>query len=472
VFYELHVGTFSEQGDYQGVRDRLAELAGLGITAIELMPIADFPGRWNWGYDGAAWFAPARCYGRPEALVGLIDEAHRHGIAVFLDVVYNHFGPDGAYALALAPEAISRRELTPWGCALDFDGPGAPGVRRWVLDSARMWLEEYGFDGLRLDSTFAMVDRSADHILAELGRTARAIPGPRRLLIAEDHRNYRPVLRATSEGGLGMDAMWADDFHHQLRRILTGERHGYFADFDSCTADLARCVERGWLYSGQTSIFYGGLRGDPPDGVVPEQLVFCTQNHDQVGNRPHGDRMNAMVDEAAERAATALLLLAPQVPLLFMGQEWGATTPFRYFTDHHPVLGDAVAEGRRRDYAEFSGAPAELPDPQAEEAFEQSKLDWSQADTPRGRRILAMTAELIALRRSLDPLEGADSPVEGVVVLRRGSRQVVVALRGGLALELSGKLVWHTEAFADPASPPQLVGGRLTFSRPGAAIVE
>lgn len=406
VIYELHVGAFSPSGTFAGVADRLKDLHALGVTAVELMPVADFPGRHNWGYDGASLYAPAHGYGTPDELRRLVDVAHGLGVAVLLDVVYNHFGPDGAYAVAFSPLFLSDRHSSPWGAAVNMDGPGSELVRAFVADNALHWLHEYHLDGLRLDATHAIMDEGPQHVMAELASRVRT-EGPARpvLLIAEDDRNLSDIIRPAADGGWGFDAVWSDDFHHEARVLLTGDRDGYFADFAGTTADLASTIERGWLYTGQHSAYRDRPRGTDPAGISRERMITFLQNHDQIGNRAFGERLHHDVDLSVLRSLTALWLLGPETPLLFMGQEWAASTPFLFFTDHEPELGRKVTEGRRREFSRFAAfgseeARARIPDPQAPSTFDASRLVWDERERDHHAGILRLHAALLALRKS------------------------------------------------------------------------
>jgi maltooligosyltrehalose trehalohydrolase len=475
VFYELHVGTFTPEGTFAAVRDRLPYLASLGVTAVELMPVAEFPGRWNWGYDPAAFFAPSHTYGAPDDLRALVDDAHRTGLAVFLDVIYNHFGPDGAYAPAFSQAFFAGRHRTPWGPAINLDGEGATGVRRFFVENALHWLAEYHVDGLRLDATHALVDESPVHFLRDLAEAVRGLGGLKRYVVAEDHRNLKRLLLPPDAGGYGLDAVWSDDYHHQMRRILAGDRDGYFSDFAGSTRDLAATIERGWLFSGQHSMYFGGPRGTDPSGIPPFRFVHFLQNHDQIGNRAEGERLTAGSSGAAFRAAVALLLFAPELPLLFMGQEWTATTPFRYFTDHTPDLGVLVREGRRREFARFAGFAGAIPDPQDPGTFAASRLRWTEQQEEPHAAALRLHRDLLAYRRELSGGVGAESPIEGGLVLRRGAHVLLAALRTDVTLPLppAAEILWHTEQpqYAADAMPPRTAGNWMTFLRPGAVAV-
>jgi maltooligosyltrehalose trehalohydrolase len=397
VLYELHVGTFTPAGTYDAARGQLGYLADLGVRAIELMPVAAFAGSRGWGYDGVALYAPFAPYGSPDDLRRLVDEAHGHGLGVILDVVYNHFGPAGNYLAAYSPEYFVRA-ATPWGEAPNF---AHHAMRRYVVENALYWLKEFGFDGLRLDATHAIVDPPDDSILRELTTRTKEVGGT--LLFAEDERNEPAVVTS-----LGFDAIWADDFHHQLRVTVTGEKDGYFGSYTPGASGLAEAIQRGWIYEGQLYPRSGKPRGRPANDLRAESLVYCIQNHDQIGNRALGDRLGAAVSDDTYRAASMLLLFLPMTPLLFMGQEWCASTPFQYFTDHEGELGDAIARGRREEFKDFAAfrdpdSRETIPDPQASATFERSKLAWQERDEPAHAGVLALYRELLRLRRT-DPV--------------------------------------------------------------------
>jgi maltooligosyltrehalose trehalohydrolase len=427
VVYELHVGTFTPEGNYAAAAQRLPELAELGITTLELMPLSSFAGARGWGYDGVAHFAPHAAYGRPEELCAFLDRAHELGLHVLLDVVYNHFGPAGNYLRAYSPDYFSSELQNAWGDAPDF--VHAP-MRRYVLDNALYWLDEVGFDGLRLDATHAIIDPSPRHILAELADRVAALDSGERLLMAEDDRND-PALVARD----GLDAIWADDFHHCVRVTLTGERDGYYAAYPAGAAAIAETIENGWLYRGQNYPLRDEPRGHDASGVPREAFVYCIQNHDQVGNRAFGDRLQANISLDAYCAASTLLLFLPMTPLLFMGQEWACSAPFMFFTDHEADLGRAVARGRREEFKRFAAFAdpdrrATIPDPQALETFTQSKLDWSERAAPNHARVVELYRALLALRRTHPALalaQGqvlrASAPHESVVAIERQSAQ-------------------------------------------------
>jgi maltooligosyltrehalose trehalohydrolase len=490
VVYELHVGTFTDAGTFDGVIDRLPYLSRLGVTAIEPMPIGDFPGAHNWGYDGVAMFAPARCYGTPDSLRALVDAAHRHGLAVVLDVVYNHFGPDGAYAHAFSPYYFSDRHASPWGRGINFDGPHSAEVRRFFIENALQWVTDYHVDALRLDATHAIVDDSAQHFLAELTSTVRAEAGRDVLLIAEDHRNLARMLRPVAAGGWGLDGVWADDFHHQARVHTAGDRDGYYADFAGTTADIATTLRQGWFYTGQYAGHLGTARGTDPAGLDPSQFVICLQNHDQVGNRFDGARLHHQIALDTYRALSVLLLVAPQTPLLFMGQEWAATTPFQFFTDHHHELGRQVTEGRRAEFAGFSAFndAGAVPDPQARDTFLRSRLRWDEMEAAPHAGVRRLYERLLQLRREHPALraQGRDAFEvraldDHTVLMRRGgvggSLLAVVRLSGGPASvtidgdERHALLSTEDARFVESPAPIQVSGDAVRFERPGALLL-
>jgi len=476
VVYELHVGAFSEAGTFDAVRERLSYLAGLGVTAIELMPVHDFPGQRNWGYDPAALFAPSRAYGRPDALRRLVDAAHRAGLAVLLDVVYNHFGPDGAYAPAFAPFLTDKYE-TPWGPAMNLDDEGAAGVRRFFVDNALHWLREYNVDGLRLDATHALHDESTPHFLAELAAAVdEHVDGPERHLIAEDHRNLNRLVRPRDEDGYGLDGVWSDDLHHQLRVLTAGDREGYYRDYqDTTAADVATTLRDGWFYRGEYSEHLGEPRGTDPTPVECSQCVVFIQNHDQVGNRPTGNRLTDDVSLPVYRALSVLLCVAEELPLLFMGQEWAASTPFQFFTDHNEDLGPRVTEGRKEEFADFSGFDGTVPDPQAPATFERSVLRWDEPRRPPHDGVLALYRDLLALRPGLDDSMHVEAPTDTTLVVDRPPVHVAVNLEGRARFDLPPGLTigLHTEqgGYTSDPRPPSFAGDTLSVLRPGAAVL-
>ncbi|HET6568760.1 MAG TPA: malto-oligosyltrehalose trehalohydrolase [Rhodothermales bacterium] len=476
VFYELHVGTFSPEGTFDGARRKLGHLRDLGVTAIELMPLGDFPGRWGWGYDVAAPFAPCRAYGAPDDLRRLIDTAHQMGLAVFVDVVYNHFGPDGAYAPALAP-FFTEKHHTPWGDAVNLDDADGEHVRSFFLENAVHWLLEYHADGLRVDASHRLVDTSDPHFLAELAETVQTLEGRERYVVAEDERNLRTLIDTRRDGGYGLDGVWADDFHHLARNLAAGDTEGYYVDFASATTeDLATALRQGWYYTGQYSQWLEHPRGTDPAGLPLDRFILCIQNHDQIGNRASGSRLSTDASPAAFRALSAVLLFAPETPLLFMGQEWGATTPFQYFTDHEPKVGSLVSEGRRKEFAAFASFAGDVPDPQDPETFYRSKLNWDELDEPVHARILQLYRDLLALRPKLHGGFEANGSVDGGLVLRRGQHTLLAALRGNVTLPMPGHapVLFHSEEdrYAERARPPVLQDGSVFFPGPAAVLLE
>jgi maltooligosyltrehalose trehalohydrolase len=401
VFYEMHVGTFTAAGSFEAIIPHLPHLADLGVTALELMPVAEFPGSRNWGYDGVHLYAPQSTYGGPRGLRRLIDAAHAQGLSVILDVVYNHLGPEGNYLGEYGPYYTDRYE-TPWGTAINFDGPDGEGVRRHFVDNARYWVREFHVDGLRLDAVHAIFDASPVHILTEIAEAAReeARPLDRPVhVVAESHDNDRRIVLPTSEGGLGLDAVWADDFHHAVHCRLTGERRGYYCDFPDGRG-LARAIAEGFAFQGEPSDYFGRPRGTPSADLGGERFVVCLQNHDQVGNRAQGDRLSTIVPFAAAKMAAALLFAAPALPLLFMGEEYGETSPFQFFTSFiDPALAEAVRRGRAAEFARF-GWEGKIPDPGEPATFLRSRLSHPLAGAPRHRELRDYYRQWLGLRRS------------------------------------------------------------------------
>ena len=415
VLYELHVGTFSPEGTFDGAVGRLDHLVDLGIDAVELLPVAEFSGSRGWGYDGVDLFAPHHAYGGPDGLKRFVDACHARGIGVVMDVVYNHLGPAGNHLGRFGPY-FTDRHATNWGDAVNFDGPCSDEVRAFVIDNARMWLRDYRCDGLRLDAVHAIKDESAVHILEELAVAVESLAaheGRPLFLIAESDLNDPKFVRSREAGGYGLDASWADEWHHALHAVLTGERSGYYEDFGSLDL-LAKALRQAWVYDGIYSPHRRRRHGRSPAGLSGHRFVVSVQNHDQVGNRAVGERLSALSSEGRLRIAAALLLTSPFVPMLFQGEEWGASTPFQYFTDHDdPELGRAVSDGRRGEFASFGWSPDDVPDPQAVETFERSKLDWSEPDRPPHATLLDWYRQLIRLRKSLPELtDGRTDRVE------------------------------------------------------------
>jgi maltooligosyltrehalose trehalohydrolase len=436
VIYELHVGTFTDEGTYEAAQAKLPHLVELGITHIELMPLATFPGQRGWGYDGVDLYAPFPAYGTPQQLLSFVDSCHAQGIAVLLDVVYNHLGPDGNYLAQYGPYFTDRYQ-TPWGMAINYDGPDSEEVRRFVIGNALMWLRDYGFDGLRLDAVHAIYSFEAVHLLEEVAEAVRLLGaelGRTFVLIAESDLNDPRLVRSVAQGGYGLDAHWADDFHHAIHRYFTGESSGYYADFQGLP-DVATALRDGYVYQGQYSQHRRRRHGRPPAGVAAHQLVVSAQNHDQIGNRAQGERLSMMLNVHQLKAIAALTLLSPFVPLLFQGEEWAAGTPFLYFTDHENMeLGRLVAEGRAKEFSSFAWQGA-VPNPQEPETFLRSKLKWSELSQPPHTELFEWYRQLIRLRRDK---AGPPSPVD-----RRGRSKARVkfnAKAGWLRFDHGGVL--------------------------------
>lgn len=491
VFYELHCGTFTPEGTFRAAAERLPYLRELGVTAVQMMPVADCPGLWNWGYDGVCLYAPNRNYGRPEDLRFFINKAHELGLAVYLDVVYNHFGPDGAYHRLYHPEFFAADVQTPWGDGLNFHGPGSANTRAFFVENGLYWLHEYHADGFRLDATHAIVDTGEYHFLAQyaaaIHRAAEATGRPCRV-IAEDARNLIHLLQPPEAGGYGLDGVWADDFHHQVRHALAGDIHGYYADFEGTPADIARTLRNGWFFDGQMSKYHGHPRGTPTGDMDRRKFVICIQNHDQIGNRARGERLHHQVSPEAFRAASTLLLLAPESPMLFMGQEWASSSPFQFFTDHHPGLGRLVSEGRVREFAHFPefadpASRATIPDPQAESTYRHCVLRWAELTEPGPWAMLAWYRALLALRREIvrEPRKCTISDRDGWVLIEwRGLADTILAavrltaadglygLHGAAELRLTSE----DPGFAVDSAPPRWDAAASAFElqRPGAAI--
>jgi len=436
VIEEVHVGTFTPDGTFEAAIGRLDHLVELGVTHLELMPVAEFPGNRGWGYDGVDLFAPHHAYGGPEGLKRLVNACHRRGLAVLLDVVYNHLGPDGNYLARFGPY-FTDAYTTPWGTGINLDRAGSDEVRRFFIDNALMWLCDFHLDGLRIDAVHAIVDTSAIHFLEELAQEIRRLEariGRPLVLVAEsDHNDPRPV-RVPEVGGYGLDALWNEDFHHALHAVLTGEKGGYYRDFGSLR-DLAAVLTRGLAYDGRYSPYRRRRHGRPATGLPGRRFVGFLQNHDQVGNRAAGERTARLLSGGLLKIGAALVLTSPFVPLLFQGEEWGAGTPFLYFTDHSdPALGEAVREGRLREFAAFGWDPAIPSEPQAPATFERSRLDWSERRREPHADILAWHRALIRLRRTHPDL--ADDRLERIRVSFEETDTVrwLVVERGAVAI--------------------------------------
>ncbi|MGZ4477050.1 MAG: malto-oligosyltrehalose trehalohydrolase [Nocardioidaceae bacterium] len=442
VLYELHVGTFTPEGTLDAAAARLGHLTDLGVGVVELLPLAPFPGSHGWGYDGVAPYAVHETYGGPAALQRFVDAAHAVGLGVCLDVVYNHLGPDGNYLAEFGPY-LTDRYATPWGPAVNLDAADSDPVRRWVLDNVQQWLQDFHVDGLRLDAVHELRDDRALPILEEMAREVDALAattGRRKWLVAESDRNdprtVTPRGTGAAVGGLGVHGQWADDVHHALHVALTGETQGYYADFAAPGA-LTKVMRTPFFHDGTWSSFRGRTHGRPVDaGTVPGwRFVAALQTHDQVGNRATGDRLSALVDPGRLACGAAILLTAPWTPMLFMGEEWGAGTPWQFFTDHtDPAIAAATREGRRAEFGSHGWAAEDVPDPQDPATFTRSKLDWSEPGRGEHARLLAWYRTLLALRRDVPDLRDPDlSRVEAqqdgdAFTMRRGAHQVLVNL--------------------------------------------
>jgi maltooligosyltrehalose trehalohydrolase len=473
VLYELHVGTFSPEGTFDGAIAHLAHLVALGVDAVELLPVVESPGRRGWGYDGVDLWAPHHAYGGPDGMKRLVDACHARGLGVVVDVVYNHLGPEGNHLAEFGPY-FGDRHPTNWGPGLNFDGPGSDEVRAFVVDNASMWVRDYHADGLRLDAVHAIADESATHVLEQLAASVRARAGEvgRPLwLVPESDLNAPRFVLPSHRGGYGLDAAWADEWHHALHAALTGEADGYYQDFGSL-ALLAKALRQAWVYDGIYSPHRDRVHGRPPLGLHGAQFVVAAQNHDQVGNRARGERLGHLVSPGRVCIAAALLLTAPFVPLLFQGEEWAASTPFLYATDHEdPDLGRAVSEGRRREFASFGWAPEDVPDPQDPATFAASVLRWDEVGRPGHAEVLDWYRALIALRRSrpglgtgpLDDVDVAyDEEARWLVVHRRAAGVSVVVNLGDATQDVPVTdigdvlLAWPPDAVTTGASGVRL----------------
>jgi maltooligosyltrehalose trehalohydrolase len=407
IIYELHVGTFTHHGTFDAVIGKLDHLSELGITHVELMPVAAFQGRRGWGYDGVSLFAPHESYGGPIALKRLVDACHARGLAILLDVVYNHLGPSGNYLPQFGPY-FSERHSTPWGKAINFDGPDSDEVRRYFCDNALMWLRDYHLDGLRLDAVHAIFDTSAVPFLEQLATEVadlKAHLGRHFVLIAESDLNDPRVIRSPEVGGYGINAQWSDDIHHSLHTVLTGEREGYYEDFGSLE-HLSISMQRPYVYAGRRSEHRRRTHGRAPLGLNGHQFIAYLQNHDQLGNRARGERLCQLTNRNLAKVGAALILTSPYVPMLFQGEEWACTSPFLYFVDFadEPDLAKAVAEGRCREFKSFGWEPDQIPDPNAETTFFESRLRWNELELQSHAEMMAWYKAVIELRRNLSAL--------------------------------------------------------------------
>ncbi|WP_295986129.1 malto-oligosyltrehalose trehalohydrolase [uncultured Variovorax sp.] len=475
VVYELHVGTFTDEGTFEAARQRLEELAELGITAVELMPLADFPGRRNWGYDGVLPFAPDASYGTPDDLKALVDTAHSLGLMVLLDVVYNHFGPEGNYLHAYCPEFFNPAHQTPWGPAINFDGEASRTVRDFFIHNACYWIEEFRFDGLRMDAIHAIRDDSRPHIVQEIRQILDAGAGRGRHvhLVLENDTNQASMLMRDGRGiPVAGTAQWNDDLHHAVHVLATAERDGYYTDYAADPVSSFACaLAEGFIYQGQPSAFRNGeRRGEPSTRLPAQAFVSFLQTHDQVGNRAFGERIHALGDPVLVRAAMACLLLSPHVPMFFMGDEFAASTPFLYFCDFGPELATAVSEGRRSEFGGFAAfadeaARARIPDPNAESTFLASKLRWRERGMRAHFERLAEVQQLLELRHRVIVPRLAGMAAAGVYRSENGTLQV------SWELGTSGRLHMLAHFGEQPAMGRALPHGELVHGE-GASVRE
>ena len=451
AIYELHVGTFTEAGTFDAAAEHVADLADLGITHIEVLPVNAFNGTAGWGYDGVAWYAVHEPYGGPEGFARFVAACHERGLAVVLDVVYNHLGPSGNYLGEFGPY-LTDRYRTPWGDGLNLDGPDSDPVREFIIGNALYWLSEFGVDALRLDAVHGLIDGSAVHVLTALSAAVEALAvaeGRSLQLIAESDRSDPQTVRPRGVGGMGLDAQWADDLHHAVHTAVTGERDGYYVDYAGLP-DVAEVYRRGFLYDGRYSVYRRRTVGAPLGDVPGYRLVTCIQNHDQIGNRAAGDRLTTLVAPELVEVAAVLLCASPTTPMLFMGEEYGETRPFQYFTSHpEPELAEAVRNGRREEFSSFAAfTGTEVPDPQDPTTFERSRLDRSAADTAEGQARRRLWQRLLEVRRTepalgngrRDLVEVLTVDEERLAIVRRddgGSAVLVVANLGEAAWELA-----------------------------------
>jgi len=430
LIYELHIGTFTSEGTFDAAIERLDHLVDLGVTHVELMPVNTFPGVRGWGYDGVGLFAPHEPYGGPDGLCRLVDACHGRGLAVIIDVVYNHLGPEGNYLAKFGPYFTDRYH-TPWGEAVNLDGSGSDEVRRFFLDNARLWMRDFHADGLRIDAIHAFADESAKHLLEEMAEETEQLEaetGRPLILIAESDLNDPRVIRSREAHGLGMDAQWTDDFHHALHALMTGERQGYYADFGHL-AELAKSFRDAFAVDGQYAKFRRRRHGRPVGDLSGHRFIVYGQTHDQVGNRAVGERIGHLVSPGRVRMAAAWVLVSPFVPMLFMGEEWAASTPFLFFADYGDEhLKEAVRKGRRREFKDFGWKAEDIPDPIAFETFERSRLRWAEREDGEHAAVLAWYRGLIRLRQAHPDL--TDGRRDRVVVDFDESRGTLTVGRG------------------------------------------
>ena len=501
VIYELHIGTFSKAGTFRGAIEHLDHLVELGVNTIELMPVHDFPGRWNWGYDGVMLYAPARCYGRPDDLRALVDAVHARGLSVVLDVVYNHLGATGNHLPLYSTHYFHSVRETNWGTSLNFDGDRSAQVRNFFVQNAFYWLDEFRFDGLRLDATHAIHDESPLHLIAEIRQGAHERGA---FLIAEDERNEASVIsNGSGKAGWGLDGVWADDFHHTVRVALTAEREGYLESFKGHLDEWVETLRHGWFYRGQPAPHLGEPRGTPCAELPTERFVHCISNHDQVGNRALGERLNHLVSPEIYRAISMVICLTPYTPMLFMGQEWSASSPFLYFTDHPGELGTKMAYYRREEFKKVrinmsDAILARMPDPQAKTTFTASVLQWDECQRPPHAQCLALYRECLNLRARVPTFQNPSRETWRVTKLdsellgirwseNSGDWLLLVSLAGARDITFSADpftapatgrhwesvILSNDFKFGGKAGPGQLSIDRqiLSFDRPAAGLL-
>jgi maltooligosyltrehalose trehalohydrolase len=469
VVYELHVGTFTPAGTFDAAIERLDHLAHLGVTHVELLPVNAFNGVWNWGYDGVGWYAVHEPYGGPDGLKRFVDASHARGLAVVLDVVYNHLGPSGNYLPRFGPYLATRRNT--WGEVVNLDGPESEPVRAYILDNALMWLRDYHLDGLRLDAVHALVDSSSPHLLAELSERVDALEtelGRPMTLIAESDLNDPIMITPRDQGGYGLDAQWDDDVHHALHALLTGERQGYYVDFGSL-AVLAKVYTSAFLHDGTYSTFRGAVHGRPVDRARTPASAFvgCLQDHDQVGNRARGERLPEITPPDLLDVGAVLLLTSPFTPMLWMGEEWAAGTRWPFFTSHpEPALAEATGQGRVVEFTGYGWDATGMVDPQDPAAFESAKLDWSELDGPRHAEVLSLYRRLIALRHAEPDLWAGR--LADVRVDYDDDAHWVVIHRGGL--HIAGNLAERAQVVPGLSGDVVLATGPATVTASGANV--
>ncbi|MBA2390392.1 MAG: malto-oligosyltrehalose trehalohydrolase [Geodermatophilaceae bacterium] len=480
VIYELHIGTFTPAGTFDAAIDKLDHLVQLGVSVVELLPVNAFNGVHNWGYDGVLWYAVHEAYGGPDGYKRFVDACHHRGLAVFQDVVYNHLGPSGNYLPRFAPY-LSDTGTNTWGASVNLSGPDSEEVRRYIVDNALTWLREFHVDGLRLDAVHALLDERATHLLEQLAVEVAALEahvGRPLTLIAESDLNDPRLITPREAGGYGLTAQWSDDFHHALHSLLTGEREGYYYDFGAGLGVVAKVLSRGFFHDGTWSSFRGRPHGRPIDAerLPAWRLLGYLQDHDQIGNRAVGDRLSASVSPGLLAVGATLVLTGPFTPMLFMGEEWGATTPWQFFTSHpEPELGVATAEGRKAEFAEHGWDSADVPDPQDPGTFLRSKLDWAELDAAPHRSLLDTYRRLIALRRAEPALTDPAFPTAEIcederarwLVVHRGDLRIAC----NLAADEQQVNVGHGEVLFATGVSPSIVDGRVVLPAESAAVV-